>query len=350
MRDNYVIKMLPMINPDGVFRGCYRSDTLGANLNRYYDEPDEKLHPTIFAAKELMLQLTNRGVLKNYIDLHAHATRRGCFLYGNAIPDVEQQIENVLYARLVALNTPHFDFDGCNFTAFNMKAKDKRDGLSKEGSGRVVMFKETGLVHSYVLECNYNTGRTVNTVPNCDTDDPRASPGRHADKKGPPKYTPDIYGGVGKALAVAILDQRGLNPWSRLPNSHAQCLENLRTWVTSHIATNNKAYKMEIKEKGLDTMSTVRKKVVPKDTDPPPKKKMPPRSNSNLRSAPASRAPSMNQRKAIIEASGGYYYKAIMDLNPNPNPNPNPYPNWRRLLQSHHGSQRSWEFRRSIEK
>ena len=142
----------------------------------------------------------------------------------NAIPDVEKQIENVLYARLVALNTPHLDFDSCNFTAHNMKAKDKRDGLSKEGSGRVVMFKQTGLVHSYVLECNYNTGRTVNTIPNAATDDPRCSPGRHADKKGPPKYTPEIYANVGQALAVAILDQKGLNPWSRLPNSHAQLI------------------------------------------------------------------------------------------------------------------------------
>ena len=31
-------------------------------------------------------------------------------------------------------------------------------GLSKSGSGRVVIYRETGLVHCYTLECNYNTG------------------------------------------------------------------------------------------------------------------------------------------------------------------------------------------------
>jgi len=261
LRQHFVVKMVPLLNPDGVFLGCYRSDSIGQNLNRYYTDPDLTLQPTIWAAKAVMMQLHERGVHSNYVDLHAHATRRGCFLYGNAIPDVEQQIQNVMYGRLVALNSPHLDFDGCNFTERNMKAKDKRDGLSKEGSGRVAIFKETGLVHSYVLECNYNTGRTVNTTPNSTTDDPRCSPGRAADKKGPPKYTPEIYMHVGKALALAMLDQKGLNPWSRLPNSHAQNLENLKAWVTSHVAGASKTYRQDIKEKGLDTMST-RKKVV----------------------------------------------------------------------------------------
>jgi cytosolic carboxypeptidase protein 5 len=39
LRSRFTFKIIPMLNPDGVFRGYYRLDTLGQNLNRYYTEP-----------------------------------------------------------------------------------------------------------------------------------------------------------------------------------------------------------------------------------------------------------------------------------------------------------------------
>lgn len=63
------------------------------------------------------------------------------------------------YAKMVELHSIYFDFGACNFSEKNMKSKDKRDGASKEGSGRVGTYKATGATLIYTLECNYNTGR-----------------------------------------------------------------------------------------------------------------------------------------------------------------------------------------------
>ncbi len=82
-----------------------------------------------------------------YVDLHGHASKRGCFIYGNHLPFVDEQIENLLYPKLISMNSAYFDFDGCNFSEKNMYTKDKRDGMSKEGSGRVAIHKATGIIH-----------------------------------------------------------------------------------------------------------------------------------------------------------------------------------------------------------
>ncbi|TRY87192.1 hypothetical protein DNTS_031722 [Danionella cerebrum] len=161
-----------------------------------------------------------------YIDLHGHASKRGCFMYGNNLSDESLQVENLLYAKLISLNCAHFDFLGCNFSEKNMYARDRRDGQTKEGSGRVAIHKAIGLVHSYTLECNYNTGRCVNTVPPACHDEGRATP--PPPPSCPPRYTPGVFEQLGRALAVAALDQAERNPWSRLVLSEHCSLTNLR--------------------------------------------------------------------------------------------------------------------------
>lgn len=74
------------------------------------------------------------------------------------------QVDNVLYAVLVGVNSIHFDFNSCNFSLRNMYQKDRRGSLTKEGSGRVALWKHLGLVHCYTLECNYNTGESFGYV------------------------------------------------------------------------------------------------------------------------------------------------------------------------------------------
>uniref|UniRef100_A0A3B4AFZ5 Cytosolic carboxypeptidase-like protein 5 n=1 Tax=Periophthalmus magnuspinnatus TaxID=409849 RepID=A0A3B4AFZ5_9GOBI len=341
LRNMFVFKLIPLLNPDGVIRGHYRTDSRGVNLNRQYLNPSWELHPSIYAAKSLLLyhhthnriqkaQPTNRnaptrphspppnntpanqtpppltdmeismnqrnaekdvtltqsdinmameenavnttdlqkinhnvsnptethfadgpdveakqeeekqesippqeGGVAYYVDLHGHASKRGCFMYGNNLPDESQQVENMLYPRLIAVNSAHFDFLGCNFSEKNMYARDKRDGQSKEGSGRVAVHKAIGLLHSYTLECNYNTGKMMNSIPPACHDSGRASP--PPAPSFPPKYTPEIFEQVGRAVAISALDMVECNPWPRLVLSEHSSLSNLRAWILKHV-------------------------------------------------------------------------------------------------------------------
>ncbi|XP_070556995.1 cytosolic carboxypeptidase-like protein 5 isoform X4 [Ptychodera flava] len=174
-----------------------------------------------------------------YVDLHGHASKRGCFIYGNHLEDDQQQLENLLFPKLISLNTAHFDFTGCNFTEKNMYTRDKRDGMSKEGSGRVAIYKAIGIVHSYTLECNYNSGRMVNPIAPATMDDGRATPPPPIGF--PPKYTPAHYEEVGRALAIASLDYANGNPWSRLPLTEHTHLEGVRMWLAKFLRSSRGA-------------------------------------------------------------------------------------------------------------
>ncbi|NXS94699.1 CBPC5 protein, partial [Jacana jacana] len=355
LRRMFVFKLIPMLNPDGVVRGHYRTDSRGVNLNRQYLNPDAELHPAVYGAKAVLLyhhvhsrvlpgspdwrtyvsplgtsslstkssnhsirsstlapepalsELEKANNLRNspggwqtstllspaqdpwlpgapaaepgsrdpavwilpsshgtkhcekeeeegrrpssahppetippqdsglayYVDLHGHASKRGCFMYGNSFPDENDQVENMLFPKLISLNSPHFDFTGCNFSEKNMYAKDKRDGQSKEGSGRVAIYKALGIIHSYTLECNYNTGRSVNPIPVACHDNGRASP--PPPPTFPSRYTVELFEQVGRAVAVAALDMAECNPWPRIVLSEHSCLSNLRAWMLRHV-------------------------------------------------------------------------------------------------------------------
>jgi hypothetical protein len=132
----------------------------------------------------------------------------------------------------------------CLFSREHMARIDPGDmakGLTAEGSGRVATYLSHGLIHSYTLECNYNTGRVGNEVPpTLDEENNNAVVTANttcaANYTGnPEKYSPASYASVGRACIVAMLDVRGLNKSSRIPKSKYKTLERLRQFVAAEV-------------------------------------------------------------------------------------------------------------------
>jgi hypothetical protein len=137
-------------------------DQYGNNLNRYYNNPDLVQQPSIFAAKSLLDFYAENQQLVIYLDLHAHASRKGSFIYGNVLDNLDDQVQNQLFCKLIEINTKHFNYKGCLFSKDHMMRIDPGDkvkGLSASGSGRVYNYLRHHILHSYTLECNYNTYR-----------------------------------------------------------------------------------------------------------------------------------------------------------------------------------------------
>jgi hypothetical protein len=114
--------------------------------------------------------------------------------------------------------------------------KDKREGLSKEGSGRVALNKHFGILHSYTLECSYAVGKSCNSISAAESESHggRISPGTPFNL--PPKFTIEHYRDVGKACALAALDiLQGRNPYTRVSQSTFKTLHTLRDFLKHQI-------------------------------------------------------------------------------------------------------------------
>ena len=93
-----IFKIVPMVNPDGVLIGNYRTSMAGCDLNRRYDEPDFRFHPTVWSIKNMCEDLLYGDPLKHFgpvckaediiafIDMHGHSRKKNVFIYGPPVP------------------------------------------------------------------------------------------------------------------------------------------------------------------------------------------------------------------------------------------------------------------------
>mmetsp|Transcript_32094 Transcript_32094/g.46655 ORF Transcript_32094/g.46655 Transcript_32094/m.46655 type:complete len:511 (-) Transcript_32094:2136-3668(-) len=144
LRSKYVFKIIPMLNPDGVINGNYRTSMAGVDLNRCWENPDALSQPTIYRAKEMIEKLKNHFDVEFVCDIHGHSRKEGAFVYG-CIPAHQQKCEdheNYTFPRVLDMKSEFFTFDSCSF---NLSS-------NKSSTMRMVMF-DLGL-KSYTLEAS----------------------------------------------------------------------------------------------------------------------------------------------------------------------------------------------------
>uniref|UniRef100_A0A8D8VZJ2 Cytosolic carboxypeptidase 6 n=2 Tax=Cacopsylla melanoneura TaxID=428564 RepID=A0A8D8VZJ2_9HEMI len=111
LRSHVVFKIFPMLNPDGVFLGNFRSNYVGLDLNRSYHHISEWSHPGIYSALTLITSLNQDKNLELdfIIDLHAHSSLKGLFIYGNSYDDIYRFERHTILPKLLANNAEDYD-------------------------------------------------------------------------------------------------------------------------------------------------------------------------------------------------------------------------------------------------
>ena len=114
LRDNFVFKIFPMINPDGVIHGNYRCSLSGRDLNRRWTKPSKDLFPEVYYIKNQVLDISKNRPVKMIIDLHGHSQKKKVFMYG--CNDKFHPHKCRLFPYVLSKVSKHFEFNFCNFS------------------------------------------------------------------------------------------------------------------------------------------------------------------------------------------------------------------------------------------
>ena len=144
LRDNYLIKCVPMVNADGVINGNTRCSLAGVDLNRMWMDPQRDTHPVVFHLKMLIRQMNQERDVILFCDLHGHSRKKNIFMYGNGVKGDTKYKERI-FPYILEQQAEVFSYADCAFSVQRQK----------EGTGRVVGWKELGVTNSFTLEASF---------------------------------------------------------------------------------------------------------------------------------------------------------------------------------------------------
>jgi murein tripeptide amidase MpaA len=106
LRQNFIFKIVPMLNPDGVINGNYRCSLAGCDLNRRWKAPSKVIHPEIYNTKQMISQFGKEREIAVFCDFHGHSRKKNIFMYGCDMPDQPEIVR--LFPFILAAINPFF--------------------------------------------------------------------------------------------------------------------------------------------------------------------------------------------------------------------------------------------------
>jgi len=152
LRKNFIFKIIPMLNPDGVIRGNYRMNLIGRDLNRMWTEPDINTCPTIYYSHQMIQKTLNSRDIYLFCDFHGHSCKQNFFIYScknknenlNMKDNKKFSYHELVFPNIFSKENIYFDKKSCI---------DKINP-SKLKTARAVLKMRYHINLSYCLECS----------------------------------------------------------------------------------------------------------------------------------------------------------------------------------------------------
>ncbi|XP_055047634.2 cytosolic carboxypeptidase 2 [Misgurnus anguillicaudatus] len=146
LRETFVFKIVPMLNPDGVVVGNYRCSLTGRDLNRNYRTLLRESFPCVWHTRNMVKRLLAEREVVVYCDFHGHSRKNNVFMYGcTDRKDASHCLHERIFPLMMSKNAKDkFSFRSCKFKMHK----------SKEGTGRIVMWR-LGIRNSFTMESTF---------------------------------------------------------------------------------------------------------------------------------------------------------------------------------------------------
>ena len=189
LREKLIFKIVPMLNPDGVAIGNYRTCSMGFDLNRHWLSPQEWSQPTIYHVRKYLLELRNdpNYQIDFFMDLHSHSAANNGFMYvnyGNKPNSSTMDSDQLRFPKLLDYRAKEFSMSDTK------RCKDP----SKLGASRRVLGEVLNVAkYCYTLEVSFFSYKSS-------AESTKMSP-----------FTMENYCNLGKNMCMALADFYGLD-------------------------------------------------------------------------------------------------------------------------------------------